>query len=286
MSSPQKWLDVHGRKKWAYYYEPENVERQRAFFDHFLLGKDTGLESWPRVRAEVRDSYYQGTWRDREQWPLEDVEYRRLHLRAGDGSLSWAPSEVEEEVGYDGLGSGLQPRRATFEITFPEATELVGHTTAVLHVSADEAEDMDVFVALFKLDADGRHVGFPYFAQFEDGPVAVGWQRASLRELDEDLSTEYLPVLAYRRSLPITPGEPTRLDVEVLPSGTRFEAGEKLLLVVQGSDVMRYPEPLIYARHEQTVNHGRNVVHTGGRFDSHLLVPVLPAAAPGEPQDS
>jgi hypothetical protein len=47
-------------------------------------------------------------------------------------------------------------------------------------------------------------------------------------------------------------------------------------LVVQGSDVLRYPEPLTYARPADTVNVGRHVVHTGGRFDSHLVVPVLP----------
>jgi predicted acyl esterase len=74
--SAQKWLDVHGRKKWAYYYEPENVERQRAFFDHFLLGTGPGVDSWPRVRAEVRERCYEGTWREAEQWPLEDVGYR------------------------------------------------------------------------------------------------------------------------------------------------------------------------------------------------------------------
>jgi uncharacterized protein len=147
---------------------------------------------------------------------------------------------------------------------------------AVLHMSADEAEDMDVFVALFKLDAEGDQVGFPYYGQFEDGPVAVGWQRASHRELDPERSTDFLPVLAHRRALPLTPGERTRLDIEVWPSGTRFEAGEQLLLAVQGSDVMRYPEPLTYARHTDTVNVGRTVVHTGGHSDSHLVVPVLP----------
>ena len=36
ISSAHKWLDVHGRKKWAYYYDPESVERQRVFFDYFL----------------------------------------------------------------------------------------------------------------------------------------------------------------------------------------------------------------------------------------------------------
>ncbi|SOD98791.1 CocE/NonD family hydrolase [Blastococcus haudaquaticus] len=275
MSSPQKWLDVHGRKKWAYYYEPEQVERQRAFFDHFLLGRDTGIEDWPRVRVEVRDSYYAGEHRTATEWPLEDVEYRKLHLRAGDGSLGWSPVDEEESVAYDGLGSGLHPRRATFEIAFPEAVELVGHITASLHMSTSDGSDMDVFVALFKLDAEGRPVGFPYFAQFEDGPVAVGWQRASHRELDEERSTEYLPVLAHQRELPVQPDEVVRLDIEVWPSGTRFEAGERLLLVVQGSDVMRYPKPLTYARHEDTVNRGTHRVHTGGRYESHLLVPVV-----------
>jgi len=276
MGSTQKWLDVHGRKKWAYYYEPENVERQRAFFDHFLLGKDTGIESWPRVRAEVRERYNEGTWRTAREWPLEDVEYRQVHLDAAGGSLTWEPVADEAATSYDGLGSGLAPRRATFTIPFAEPVELVGHVRAVLHMSADEAEDMDVFVALFKLDAEGNQVGFPYYGQFEDGPVAVGWLRASHRELDPERSTDYLPVLAHRRALPLTPGEPARLDIEVWPSGTRFEAGEQLLLVVQGSDVMRYPEPLTYARHADSVNVGRNVVHTGGRFDSHLVVPVLP----------
>ncbi len=52
--SKQKWLEVHGRKKWAYYYEPESVRRQQAFFDHFLKGLDTGIAGWPKVRLEVQ----------------------------------------------------------------------------------------------------------------------------------------------------------------------------------------------------------------------------------------
>jgi hypothetical protein len=144
-------------------------------------------------------------------------------------------------VGYDGLGSGLAPHRATLEIAFDEPVELGGHITATLHVSTSESEDLGISVALFQLDVEGRQVGFPYYAQVEDGPVAVAWQRASHRELDEQRSTEYLPVLAHQRELPVRPDEVVRLDIEVLPSGTRVEAGQRPLLVVQGSDVMRYP---------------------------------------------
>jgi uncharacterized protein len=46
MASKQKWLEVHGRKKWFYYYRPDNVERQREFFDHFLKGSSAKLD-WP-----------------------------------------------------------------------------------------------------------------------------------------------------------------------------------------------------------------------------------------------
>ncbi len=38
IASREKWLEVHGRKKWAYFYEPASVRRQQQFFDHFLRG--------------------------------------------------------------------------------------------------------------------------------------------------------------------------------------------------------------------------------------------------------
>jgi len=28
--------------------------------------------------------------------------------------------------------------------------------------------------------------------------------------------------------------------------------------------------------HSETVNRGRHLVHAGGKYDSHLLVPVIP----------
>jgi predicted acyl esterase len=59
-------------------------------------------------------------------------------------------------------------------------------------------------------------------------------------------------------------------------AGTRFGPGETLRLVIQGRDVYRYPRPLIQALHEESVNRGAHVVHAGGEYDSHLLVPVAP----------
>ena len=57
------------------------------------------------------------------------------------------------------------------------------------------------------------------------------------------------------------------------PSGTLFRPGETLRLVIQGrtSTTTRL---LIQALHDDCVNHGAHVIHVGGGYDSHLVVPV------------
>jgi hypothetical protein len=56
-------------------------------------------------------------------------------------------------------------------------------------VEAEGSDDMDLFVALQKLDRDGQPLGQTFYAFFEDGPVALGWLRASHRETDPVRST-------------------------------------------------------------------------------------------------
>lgn len=275
ISSARKWLDIHGRKKWAEYYLPENVERQRQFFDRFLKDEDNGWEDRPPVIYEVRERYYRGEQRTSAAWPLPETDYRPFHLDT-DGSLQAAPPDTTGHVEYDGRGSGLREHRATFQHTFSERTVIAGHAWATLEVSAPDAEDMDLFLGLFKVDREGHVVGFPYYAQFEDGPLAVGWLRVSHRELDERRSLPYLPVLRHRRPLAMEDDGPTEVTVEILPSGTVFEAGESLVLVIQGRDIMDYP-PSVYARHPETVNDGRHRVHVGGSRPSRLVLPVVTA---------
>lgn len=269
ISSNEKWLYVHGRKKWAHYYEAASVEMQRAFFDHFLLGKESDLKNWPKVLYEARDAYYQGEEIAAKEWPIEGTKYQSLHL--GDGSLETGPTSPITKSYNSTSGESI-----TFDHTFTKATTLVGHMSLRLWVSIEEGDDMDIFVAIQKLDANGNIVPFAFYAQFEDGPVALGWLRASHRELDEEASTSFMPVLKHRRELKLTPGEITPVDIEIWPSGTRFEAGESLRLVIQGSDIYDYPKPSVYARHESLRNKGRQTIHMGGEHDSSLLIPVLP----------
>jgi predicted acyl esterase len=179
---------------------------------------------------------------------------------------------------YDSLGSGPGAHRAEFEFVFDEVTELTGHMKLTLFMAAEVADDMDLFVGVYKFDARGELVPFAYYTYFNDGPVALGWLRASHRELDPARSTEHQPVLRHERELKLQPGKVERLDIEIWPSGTLFEAGSRLKLIVQGTDLQKYSKTRhpVYTRHEDSVNHGRHVIYTGGDTGSHLLVPIIP----------
>lgn len=273
ISSRQKWLEVHGQKKWANFYKPESRAKQRAFFDHFLKGEDSGVEAWPPVSLEIRESAHQRHWRAEEEWPLARAEYQPLYLDAAQAVLNDEPVKAPSQTSYDPQDEAGE---ALFDYRFATNTELTGYMKLKLWVEAEGADDMDLFVGLQKLDAQGVPVGFHFYAFYDDGPVALGWLRASHRELDSTRSTPWQPVHTHMREERLKPGEIVPVDIEIWPSSTLFKAGETLRVVVKGMDIYRDALPnLPFARHEDLRNRGRHVIHTGGRFDSHLLVPMI-----------
>lgn len=274
MSSPRKWLEIHGQKKWANYYRPESRERQALFFDHVLKGAENGVDQWPPVSIEVREAANVATVRDEREWPLARTDYRPLWLDAGNGTLAETPRKVEAETSYDPLDEAGE---AVFTHRFAHDTELTGHAKLKLWVEARGAQDMDLFVALQKLDAAGQPVGMTFYAFFENGPVALGWLRASHRALDPVRSRPWQPFHTHEREDLLEAGNVVPVEVELWPSSTLFHAGESLRVVVKGMDIYRDALPnLPFARHEDLRNAGTHVIHTGGHYDSHLLVPIIP----------
>ena len=214
ISSKDKWLLVHGRKKWWHFYQPENVEKQRQFFNRFLKGIDNHVKDWPRVTIEVRERYYVGQNRAENEWPLARTQYTKYYLDAATAALDTVPPPGEAAATYNvdrvypmsktgseyspfflkamddlglvtrpvdepapgsldiavpsvGAGSfqGDQPTRTSFEIEFTEKTELTGHMNLRLWVSADASDDLDLFVALEKIDLSGNLVPFACLRQ-------------------------------------------------------------------------------------------------------------------------
>ena len=241
------------------------------------------------MRLETRQKYYVGTIRCEREWPIARTQYTKLYLDARTSSLrrnqAGAQSSCRYEASYDSGG------RVQFDFKFDRQTDLIGHMKLKLWMAPEGSDDMDIFAVVQKLDSQGRVVPFAFYAQFEDGPVALGWLRASHRELDPVQSTEYQPVLQHRRELKLKDGEVVPVEIEIWPSGTRFEAGESLRLVIQGSDFKKpdteatkegVPSDLPksvrrspLALHQDSVNRGYHVIHTGANYDSHLLVPVI-----------
>lgn len=273
MASREKWLLVHGQKKWRHYYDPANVDLQRAFFDRYLKGDDSGgVAEWPPVRIQVRERGSEGAWRDEAEWPLARADYRPLYLDAADASLGWTPPTEAATCDY-----AATEGRAQFELRFDRDTELTGPIHLRLWVEAIGADDMDLFVGLDKLDAGGARVPFTFYALYDDGPLALGWLRASHRELDEARSIPGQPVHTHRREQRLEAGVPVALDIAIWPTSVRFAAGEGLRLTIQGRDIYdKDAYGLAFARHEELRNAGTHRILTGGAHASHLLVPVIP----------
>ena len=277
ISSKDKWLIVHGRKKWWHFYQPENVEKQRQFFNRFLKGIDNHVKDWPKVTLEIREKYYVGNSRTENEWPLARTQYTKLFLNTSDGKLSKSPFNNEAQVRYNVNDITDKTQNAKFEYKFDEKAELTGHMKLKLWVQADGSDDMDLFVAIEKIDRAGFIVPFAFFGNHDDGPVALGWLRVSHRELDEERSTPYQPYHKHQREIKLKVGEIVPVEIEIWPSSTLFERGEKLRVIVQGSDIYSYPNERHTNAHTATVNKGEHIIHTGDRYDSHLLVPVIPA---------
>lgn len=166
ISSTEKWLIVHRKRKWEYYYTPEVVEKQRAFYDKFLKGcKDTQVDKWPKVLLEVSNSIGQSVVRAESEWPLNRQRLTPFYLDAHSGQLTEQPSQESSYKEYHSLGGGPKAVRAVFDLKFTTDMEVTGQISANLFMSTNAGNNMDVFTAIYKLDKSGQPVGQIFYAQ-------------------------------------------------------------------------------------------------------------------------
>jgi hypothetical protein len=206
------------------------------------------------------------------EFPLARTHYRELFLDAAARRLSRAPVAEESFAGYEAKAG-----QVAFEMTFDQETELTGFMKLRLWVEALGADDMDLIVTVQKADAEGNVV--PTLSAAGPHPGVSGMLRASRRELDEARSAAYQPVHTYRREQLLDDGQVVLLEIAIDPSSRIWHVGERLRLVVSGhaEDLAGFGS----ASAMDLGNRGEHVIHTGGRFDSHLLVPVIPGRRPG-----
>ncbi|TMV91796.1 CocE/NonD family hydrolase [Thioclava sp. BHET1] len=285
LASAQKWLRVHNTHEWYHYYS--EADDLRRFFDRFLKGEDNGWDDTPPVRLAVLDPG-KGDIVDRAEtdFPLPRTAYTSLYLDASDGRMQTSVPQKSSSISYDPTDKAS---RAHFVHSFTTDTELVGYLKARLWVEADGADDLDLYVELRKLDADGNHIGcwtflppgksrdvLPQDVENQPGMFvfsgAKGMQRASLRATDPELSEVAIPFHTYDRAQKLAPGEIVPVDIQIWPLGMKWAAGEKLQMVVTGMKISGTEFPGLAG--PDTINRGRHVIHTGSEHPSHLIIPI------------
>ena len=269
IKSKKKWIRMHRNFEWADFNNPQNIDDAKRFFDRYLKDVHNGWEMTPKVRVEVTDAYEYDyvTNRPEEDWPIPRTEYTKFYLNASDNSLTKEPVTEKSSLTYDSAKD-----EALFEFTFDEETEITGHSKLRLWLAAETAEEADVFVEIRKLDCNGKHI--PTHVHGEEDPGFLGKLRASHRELDQQKSTEYLPVHTHKNKQPLVPGEPVALDIEIWPNSKIWHKGEKLQVCVSGK-LVRSKTWFMPTNFEKE-NDGNHVIYTGGEYESYFLAPVVP----------
>jgi len=266
--SDHKWLFTHGRRKWEVYYSDESKKLQKRFFDYFLKGENNGMLQVPAVRLEVRTAYYQAQIRYEETFPVKHTAYKKLLLNANEKCLSESGPLTEQMTRYNATD---KKGKAVFDFRFIKETEITGGMKLRFWVSTDKGDDMDLFVAVKKMDTAGNEVYFSGYNGNNHDMVAKGWLRASQRALDTQKSTINQPWHTHQKSQKLKPGEIVPVEIEILPSSTLFETGTILRLEILGQ------EPIVYNsfKHEPIVNKGFHSIYTGGKYDAYLIVPLV-----------
>jgi predicted acyl esterase len=285
MASAQKWLRIHNTQEWPDYYEDDNVADLRRFFDHFLKGEDNGWEKTPTVRYSVLDlEGGDSVNQPASSFPPENVSQQKYYLEHLGRTLTLDAPAQAATVEYD---SESEYNQASFTVRFDKETEIVGYPKAHLWVEAKEADDMDLFVLVQKLDAHGSHLqqftvpnhGARMQDITENGASILRYKgsngrlRVSARHLDEALSTDEVPAHSFDRIEKLAAGEVVDIEIDLYPVGLRFYPGEQLRLVISARNSLGAIMPLLAAYTPE--NRGQHIIHTGGSRASYLQLPIV-----------
>jgi predicted acyl esterase len=221
------------------------------FFDRFLKHIDNGWDREPPIYYYTVNAPPGQEWASAARWPLPESRLETLSLggnampgRPGaldftrlDGStmadrftvnykpvckgnvdlyfIMW-PCVIEDH----GLSYATAPLR--------EDVHLAGHPVADLWIASSQA-DADLFVYLERITPTG-----------DVSIVTHGRLRASLRSEQKPPYRNYMGLPYHRANRadakPLTPGEPARLRLDLLPTSTILKKGDRIRLTIAGAD--------------------------------------------------
>jgi predicted acyl esterase len=269
IGSMEKFTYTHRGGKWVTFYSPQAKKVQLQFFDRYLKGLD--VPRLPPVHLEVQRSRSAvASVRAEQEWPLARMRPTALFL-SPDGRLIQGRPETAGEITFE-----ANREAAAFTNVFPDASEIVGPARLDLWVSVANADDATLFVALEKWSG-GRPVPFEGSYGYGRDWLSSGWQRLSLRDIDEVESTALQPVRSFTHRQPLAPGEIVPVSIPLAPSATHFAAGDAVRLLVGGRNLSpRNPFfgslPASYVADRQS----RITLHWGPQYPAAATLPFVP----------
>lgn len=257
---------------------PEN-EHMVRWFDHYLKGKDTGVEREPAVRYYVMGAVGEkdapgNVWRTATDWPPQATA-TPLYLQAEGKLASIAPTTEKSSTSYvsdplhpmqiagtafpgakDARAFEQQAEVRTFTTEpLTEAVEWTGRIRAELFLSST-ARDTDVLVRVSDVYPDGRSIlicDYPRRARYREG---------------------------FEHEALLEPGKVAKLEWDIGWISQVFNKGHRIRVTVASTGAPLYePNPQTGGPHtieipaeavksENTIHHGRN-------YASRIVVPIL-----------
>ncbi|AEF38959.1 CocE/NonD family hydrolase [Hoyosella subflava] len=242
---------------------------ERAWFDRWVRGVPNGIENYGPI---VSDQMGSG-WTVSSSIPRPGSEYRKLYLDAApsgtaahavhDGSLNdqpGAPARLSVAPGIENVCSrdAAQGTAGLFAIFGSQCTRdgRTAERDAVTFTTAPIAEATQISGPM-NLRLVTRHdmpEGFWHVTVSDVAPdgtsttVTSGGLLASRRAIDAARSQttpdgDYIDAvhpLTRESVLPVTPGEPTVLDIDLRHTDALLKAGHRLRVSVSASSIVRY----------------------------------------------
>ncbi|MCW8450034.1 CocE/NonD family hydrolase [Legionella quinlivanii] len=271
IQSKHKWLYTHRGGKWSSYYSEEALKTQLDFFDFFLKDKSNNWLSTPGVRLEVRESRDQiHSTSYHNTWPLPDTQWLTLYLHPEAQTLS----EKNHSDKKNHRDFSLPENNLQLTFTCPFDLQIVGPMKLKLWLELADTQDMNLFAGIRKFHQD-EEVYFEGSYGFGFDIVSKGWQKISLRKIDEAESVFWKPEHRFEEQQFLKSGEIALVELSLLPSATFFKQGDQLRLELRGKWFFSRNIFLSQLSKYEPSQTGLCRIYGGGDYDSHLLVPML-----------
>jgi putative CocE/NonD family hydrolase len=257
---------------------------QLRWFDHYLLGRDNGVDREPPVDLFV---FGDNSWRKEPAWPLARAVPTRWYVSsgghantsAGDGMLDTIPPgaapadtftydpanptpylidsrELETSLNEDFTALNATRHDALVFTSKPltKPVEVTGPMSATLWAASD-AKDTDWNVMLLDVFPDG------HAERVQDGVARARFRRG------------------FDREVLLTPGQVERYDIDLWFTSRVFEPGHRVRVSVSSALFPKYDRNLNTGGNNErdstfVVAHQR-LVHDAAH-PSHVLLPVVP----------